>query len=216
MQVIGAGLGRTGTSSLKFALEMLLQGPCYHMFELWQRPQDVVSWQAAVDGKSVNWQDFLGAWAATVDWPGAPLFDKMSNAFPDALVLLSIREGEEWYQSINSTIFSMMRKAPTGDPNPTGKLVRSEFDKWLTLDLDDKAEVIAAYHRHNQRVRSTIAQDRLLVWQPGDGWEPICGALDLPVPDQSFPHANATGNFLDTVQAAQSGRVERGYPARED
>ena len=108
MQVIGAGLGRTGTNSLKVALEVLLNGPCYHMFELWQHPEDVSSWQSAVDGQPMNWQQFLGNWVATVDWPGAPLFDQMAQAFPDALVLLSIREDESWYQSINNTIFSIM------------------------------------------------------------------------------------------------------------
>lgn len=211
MQVIGAGLGRTGTNSLKVALEILLQGPCYHMFELWQHPEDVVSWQAAVDGKPVNWQDFLSAWVATVDWPGAPLFDKMADAFPDALVLLSIRDGEDWYESMNSTIFSIMRKTPTADPNPTGKLVSSEFAKWLTLDIDNKAEVIAAYDRHNERVRNTIPQHRLLEWRPGDGWAPICDALNLPVPAEPFPHVNSTGDFFETVQAAQGGQVERGF-----
>jgi hypothetical protein len=183
------------------------------MFELWQHPQDVATWQAAVDEKPVDWQGFLGAWAATVDWPGAPLFDKMADAFPDALVLLSFRDAEEWYQSMDSTIFSLMRKTPTGDPNPTGKLVASEFAKWLTLDIDNKAEVIAAHDRHNERVRSTIPQHRLLEWQPGDGWEPICNALNMPVPAEPFPHANSTGDFLDTVQAAQSGQVERGHLA---
>jgi len=213
MQVIGAGLGRTGTSSLKIALEMVLQGPCYHMFELWQRPADVAVWQAAVDGDPVDWQALLNDWVATVDWPGAPLFDKMADAFPDALVLLSIRDGEAWYRSVDSTIFSMMRRAPAGDPNPMGRMVRAEFARWLTLDLDNKAEVIAAYDRHNQRVRDTIHPDRLLVWQPGDGWEPICRALHVPVPDQPFPHANSGEDFEDTVQAAQKGEVQRGYSA---
>ena len=171
----------------------------------------MISWQAAVNDEPINWQEFLSPWAACVDWPGAPLFDKMADAFPDALVLLSMRDADEWYQSMNDTIFSVMRNASTEDPNPTGKLVGSEFAKWLTLDIDNKAEVIAAYHRHNERVRSTIDPKRLLEWLPGDGWEPICSALDLPVPDEPFPHANATGDFSDTVQAARNGRVERGY-----
>ena len=111
MQVIGAGLGRTGTNSLKLALEMLLNGPCYHMFELWQHPEDVSIWQSAVDGNSIDWRNFLKPWKATVDWPGAPLFDRMAEAFPDALVLLSTRDPESWYESINSTIFMIMRKA---------------------------------------------------------------------------------------------------------
>ncbi len=216
MRVIGAGLGRTGTNSLKIALEILLQGPCYHMFELWQRPEDVAIWQTAVNDEPVDWHAFLGGWAATVDWPGAPLFDKMATAFPDALVLLSTRDGEAWYQSANNTIFSVMRNAPPGDESPTGKLVASEFDRWLTLNLENRAEVIAAHDRHNERVRSTIPTHRLLEWRPGDGWEPICDALSLPVPAEPFPHANDSDSFLATVKSAQNGDVKRGYEASDE
>lgn len=211
MRVVGAGLGRTGTSSLKIALEMLLGAPCYHMFELFQRPGDVATWQAAVDGEAVDWATFFEGWIATVDWPGAPLFDKMADAFPDALVLLSIRDAEDWYRSANETIFSVMRGARGGEPNPMGAMVQAEFARWLTTDVDNKAETIAAYERHNERVRSTIPAGRLLEWRPGDGWEPICTALELPVPAEPFPHANEAGGFLDTVAAAQAGKVERGY-----
>ena len=211
MRVIGAGLGRTGTNSLKIALERLLGGPCYHMFELFQRPQDVVTWQAAVDGESVDWQVFLGDWVAIVDWPGAPLFDKLAEAFPDALVLLSVRDAESWYRSVNETIFSVMRSASSDEPNPMGAMVRAQFAKWLTLDLDNKEAVIAAFERHNDRVRRLISQDRLLEWRPGEGWEPICNFLGLPVPDEPFPHANAGDDFQDTVEAARGGNVERGF-----
>ena len=103
--------------SLKVALEMLLNGPCYHMFELWQHPEDVSIWQSAVDGNSIDWPNFLKPWKATVDWPGAPLFDRMAEAFPDALVLLSTRDPESWYESINSTIFMIMREASEEDGN---------------------------------------------------------------------------------------------------
>ena len=195
---------------------MLLGGPCYHMFELFQRPQDVVTWQAAVDGEAVDWREFFGGWIATVDWPGAPLFDKLAQAFPDALVLLSVRDAEAWWHSVDQTIFSLMRNAPGDDPNPMGTMVRAEFDKWLTLELDNKEAVIAAYERHNDRVRQLIPRERLLEWQPGDGWEPICEALGLPVPSDPFPHANAGSDFLDTVAAAQRGEVARGFRAAGD
>ena len=210
MQVIGAGLGRTGTNSLKVALEMLLNGPCYHMFELWQHPEYVSIWQSAVDGNSIDWQNFLKPWKATVDWPGAPLFDRMAEAFPDALVLLSTRDTESWYESINSTIFMIMREASEEDENAVGRLVGTEFAKWLTLNIDDKRAVIDAYEQHNKRVRNLIPKSRLLEWSPGDGLEPICLALNLSVPDAPFPHANAGEDFFKTVTAARSGQVQRG------
>jgi hypothetical protein len=211
LQVIGAGLGRTGTNSLKLALEQLLGGPCYHMFELFQRPEDVPAWQAAVDGDPVDWSGLLDGWVATVDWPGAPVFDQMAAAYPDALVLLSIRDGEAWYRSMNETIFALMRSEPDAEPNPLQHLVRSEFAKWLTLDIDDQAKTIAAFDRHNERVRDTIPAHRLVEWGTGDGWQPLCEALGLPIPDDPFPHANASGDFRSTVSAAQAGDVARAH-----
>ena len=211
MQVIGAGLGRTGTNSLKLALERLLGGPCYHMFELFQRPQDVAAWQAAVDGNPVDWDALLNGWVATVDWPGAPVFEQMAAAYPDALVLLSIRDGEAWYRSMNETIFALMRTAPEAEPNPLQNLVRAEFSKWLTLEFDDKAKTIAAFNRHNERVRAAVPAHRLVEWETGDSWQPLCEALELPIPDEPFPHANASDDFRATVDAARAGDVPRGY-----
>lgn len=218
MRVIGAGLGRTGTNSLKLALEQLLGGPCYHMFELFQRPQDAAVWQAGVDGKPADWHALFDGWAATVDWPGAPLFDQLADAFPEAKVLLSVRDGDAWYRSMDSTIFALMRaSAESGTPpDDTGRMVQSQFAKWLTLNFDDKAEVLAAFDRHNQRVRDTIPADRLIEWHTGEGWESICAGLDLPIPEAPFPHANAGEDFTNTVAAARSGQVERGFDPNDE
>ena len=214
MKVIGAGLGRTGTNSLKIALEQLLDGPCYHMFELFQRPEDVSVWHACTKGEDVDLQALLNGWVATVDWPGAPLFDKLATAFPDAKVLLSLRDAEEWYRSANRTIFQVRRDG-AGNPNPLAELVDEQFEKWLTGNVDNKSETIAAFNRHNERVRQTIPADRLIEWHTGDGWGPICAGLSMPEPSTPFPHSNASGDFQDTVDAARRGSVERGYTPKE-
>ncbi|MAJ61542.1 MAG: hypothetical protein CBC48_17280 [bacterium TMED88] len=211
MRVIGAGLGRTGTNSLKIALEMLLDGPCYHMFELFQRPQDVTTWQAAVRDEPVDWTDFMQSWSACVDWPAAPFFDQLAHAFPDALVLLSVRDPAEWFQSASQTIFGLMRKVPREDQNPIQELVESQLERWMTSDIENEAEMIAAFERHSARVRSLVPKNRLIEWSPGDGWEPLCSALKMPIPSQPFPHANAGGDFRATVAKARAGHVERGF-----
>ena len=139
LQVVGAGLGRTGTASLKIALEDLLVGRCHHMFEVHQNPEEVPVWTAAANGDMPDWQRFLSDYVALVDWPGASFWPELVEAFPEALVLLSVRDLDEWYDSA----------------------------------------------------------DRLLVWSPGDGWEPICGALGLPVPDRPFPRTNTREEFIE-------------------
>ncbi len=210
MRVIGAGLGRTGTNSLKIALEQLLNGPCYHMFELFQRPQDVGVWHAATKGEKADLRALMTGWTATVDWPAAPLFDKLADEFPDAKVLLSVRDPVEWYRSANRTIFEVGRQRD-GSPNPLGDLVDDQFRQWLTSDVDDEDETIAGFIRYNERVRRIIPPERLIEWHTGDGWDPICAGLDIPVPERPFPHSNSTEDFQAVVAAARQGKVERGF-----
>lgn len=213
MRVIGAGLGRTGTNSLKIALEVLLGGPCYHMFELFQRPQDVTTWEAALQDEPVDWSHFMQGWSACVDWPAAPFFDRLADAFPDALVLLSVRDPAEWYQSASQTIFDLMRKAPREEQHPIQRLVESQLARWMTADIENESEMIAAFERHSARVRTLVPKNRLIEWRPGDGWEPLCTALKIPIPSQPFPHSNAGGDFRATVDKARAGHVERGFSA---
>lgn len=196
LRVIGAGLGRTGTSSLKLALEQLLGGPCYHMLELHATPAHIPAWHAAARGEPVDWAALMHGYRATVDWPGASFWPEISAAFPDALVLLSLRDPEAWWRSVHETIFNpvnLTRPRQPGWHAMWNDLVAARF----TADLQDKDACIAAYNRHNAAVRAGVAPQRLLQWHPGDGWEPICTALDLPLPASPFPHANARDEFVE-------------------
>jgi hypothetical protein len=194
VKVVGAGVGRTGTHSLKVALEQLLGGPCYHMVEVFGRPDDIPRWQRAVDGNPGPWDDILGSYVAAVDWPASAFWEPISAAYPDAIILLSTRaSADAWYRSATDTIFSAMDGM--GRENPDWmRMVRGMFGGF-TPDVTDAAASKAAYERHNAHVRATAPADRLVDWQPGDGWEPICAALQLPVPDAPFPHVNTTDEF---------------------
>jgi hypothetical protein len=111
MKVIGAGFGRTGTMSLKVALEQLGYGPCYHMVELFEYPDDVERWEAAVRGEPVNWKEILAGYRATVDWPGAAFYKELAERYPEAGVILTVRDPERWYESARNTIFNLQGAA---------------------------------------------------------------------------------------------------------
>src|SRR6478752_2424623 len=117
LQVVGAGLGRTGTASLQAALEQLLDARCYHMLEVFGKPDVAATWSRAVDGDSPHWDELLGEYGATVDWPAAAFWRELSDAYPDAIVLLSTRDADGWWKSVSNTIFqAIQRDAPPGTP----------------------------------------------------------------------------------------------------
>jgi len=197
LRLVGAGLGRTGTHSLKLALERLLDAPCYHMVEVFGRPDDIPVWHAAVQGRMPDWSTFLADYGAAVDWPVAAFWRELAAAFPDAVVLLSVRDADAWWKSANATIFEITRREAPPDPTAAAQLAMATdmLTTRFTTHWFDESEAKAAYERHNDEVRATIPAARLLEWHPGDGWEPICTALGVEVPDEPFPHVNTTEEF---------------------
>ncbi len=195
LQVVGAGVGRTGTASLKQALETLLGGPCYHMLEVFPRPDHPALWHAAMRGEQVDFDAMLEGFVATVDWPACSVWKQLSAANPDAVILLSTRDPEAWWKSCQDTIFQAMERAMAGPPSDWTAMARTMLDLFGVDDMTDKDKCIAAFERHNADVRANATASRLVEWQPGDGWEPIAGALGVPVPDEPFPHANTTEEF---------------------
>lgn len=194
LKVVGAGLGRTGTNSLKLALERLLGEPCYHMIEVFAHPEHVAMWHQAAVGDMPNWDELFAGYGAAVDWPAAAYWKPQSEAYPDALILLSTRDSESWWKSCDDTIFQVFRSADEKMPSDWTAMVKEMFNQFAGGRLD-KASAIAAFERHNDTVRATAPPDRLLEWHAGDGWEPICRALGVDVPDEPFPHVNTTAEF---------------------
>jgi hypothetical protein len=198
LSVVGAGLGRTGTHSLKVAFEQLLGGPCYHMLEVLGRPDRVAVWAAAARGDEPDWTEFLSGYTATVDWPAAAFWAELTASAPDAIVVLSVRDSGAWWKSASETIFAVLaRGAPPDDPGAVGELamINEIFERRFTLGWNDRDTAIAAYEAHNDKVRASVPADRLVEWRPGDGWEPLCAALGLAVPADPFPHVNTTADF---------------------
>jgi hypothetical protein len=206
LRVVGAGLGRTGTNSLKVALEQLLGGPCYHMFELSRREQDTPVWRAAVHGEPVDWEAFMSDYLAAVDWPASAFWRELGAANPQALVLLSTRDSAQtWWESMQRTIVPTLSGAVAPDEPATARrraMVVEMMNQRFTPGWRDPEQAIAAYERHNEEVRRAVPAGRLVEWQPSDGWQPICAALDLPVPQEPFPRENTSADFRSRIGLA--------------
>jgi hypothetical protein len=198
LQVVGAGLGRTGTHSLKVALEQLLGAPCYHMVEVFGRPDQRDTWAAAVRGEEVDWASFLAPYRATVDWPAAAFWKELSVAAPDAVIVLSTRDSDAWWKSASETIFAVLARGARPDDDAGREeltMIEALIEQRFTPDWQDRDGAIAAYEAHNARVRAEAPPGRVVEWQPGDGWVPLCAALGLAEPSEPFPHLNSTSDF---------------------
>ena len=188
LQVLGAGLPRTGTSSLKLALEYLLGGRCYHMHEIPGHPFDLgEDWRRTLTGDVPDWDDLYRGYLAAVDWPTSLLWHELCEVYPRALVVLSVRESARvWWESLNATVLPVVRVA-----GQEGRDLVTLFECFTgTSYWDDRSTLMAAYERHNDAVRRAIAPHRLLEWNVCEGWRPICRALGVPVPDAPFPWVN--------------------------
>ena len=198
LKVVGAGVGRTGTHSLKIALETLLGGTCHHMIEVFAHPDEVPVWTDAIDGRPVDWGKLMEGYTAQVDWPGASFWPELAAANPDALVILSTREPDSWFTSCSNTIFAGIDQMVAGGDEWMAAMVRlfgERFDDHIT----DRAAMTAAFERHNEKVRETIPAQRLLEWTAADGWEPICDRLGVAVPEEPFPVTNTTKEFREMI-----------------
>lgn len=200
IKVIGAGLGRTGTMSLKAALEQLGFGPCYHMIEVIERKGHSEAWYQTSRGGKIDWSVFDG-FQAVVDWPAAHYWREVIEHYPLAKIVLSIRDGESWYKSVSDTIYGRITEElpPHADEERrhhrlmTRKIVLE--DTFVGRFLD-KRHAIETFERHNAEVRTTVDPQRLLVYHVKEGWEPLCRFLGVPIPAEPFPRLNDTASFL--------------------
>ena len=214
LQVIGAGFGRTGTESMKMALETIGFDPCHHMTEVLGNPAQVKIWRAAARGDLPDWDVAFAGYRATVDWPGCAFYKELMEIYPDAKVLLSVRDPEKWYASASATIFkgtplTIRLLAPVMrlfSPRMAHVSRVMTMAKKLILEdtfhnrLRDKDFMIECFNRHNQEVEAHVPADRLLVYQVTEGWEPLCAFLDVPVPDKPFPRTNKREDFAAMLQ----------------
>jgi hypothetical protein len=210
IQVIGAGLGRTGTLSLKSALEALGFSKCYHMIEVFAHMEDARTWDAASRGEPVDLDRLFAGYQATVDWPGCSFYRELLRHYPEAKVILTVRDPERWYDSAKETIYFVRHAIPpwTRVILPRMRVFRRMLDRiaWDGMfrgRFEDRAFAIDTFNRHNDQVRRDVPAERLLVYQVSEGWVPLCAFLGVAVPEgKPFPHLNDAAEFR--------ARVERG------
>ncbi|GAA4432433.1 sulfotransferase family protein [Georgenia halophila] len=229
MDVVGAGLGRTGTLSVKTALERLGYTPCHHMTEAVRRGELAERWARVLAGEPVPWHEIFAGYRSTVDWPAAARWREIVDAYPDARVLLTVRDPDRWYDSMSATILAQAYGDSAMDRAVMSLLrvlrpSQSRLVEELRPMLDDffhgadaaargrmptRAEAVAAYERHVREVQAHVPADRLLTFDVRDGWEPLCAFLGVDVPDEPFPKVNDSASF-----AAQARRMMAGPRAR--
>lgn len=197
ISLIGAGYGRTGTLSLKSALETLGYNKCHHMIEVINNPGEPERWMQAIDAQTVDWESLLEGYQATVDWPACHFYRELADYYPKAKVLLSIRDPLEWFESISATTLRVIRKrmqsSEPGQPKNLGSelVVKAAFGG----EIDDVEHAINMFNQHTKEVVDAIEPDRLLIFDVREGWEPLCQFLDKPLPDTAFPRVNSRDDF---------------------
>lgn len=192
LKVIGAGYGRTGTLSLKLALEQLGFGPCHHMSEVFTHPESIPLWIGAADGRA-DWPAIFAGYASAVDWPTATFYEELAAAYPDAKVILTERDPQAWFKSTQATIFA--RDFPADSSDPWMIMVRKVVGQLFDDQMHDREKLISVFEAHNARVRAVIPPKRLLVYEVSQGWAPLCSFLNVPIPDGPMPKVNSTEEF---------------------
>ena len=231
MKVIGAGLPRTATTTQMIAFEMLGFGRCYHMRDLMMDFEaGLPLWEAVAEGKP-DWDAILGDANSCCDWPTAAYYKELLEHYPDSKVVLTVREPEGWVRSMRDTVWSIYfgdsvmhhvcEARAVLDP-----LWRRFMDLMITMTwgadtlgppestFDDHA-LAASMHRWNERVKGEVPADRLLVWEPRDGWEPLCAFLEVAVPDEPVPNANDTAAFKEGVIGGALNVLNQWWDQRE-
>jgi len=200
LSIIGTGFGRTGTDSMRNALNILGAGPTHHMFELEEGAPLRESWLDLANGAEPDWGVLFQGYNACVDWPSAYYWRSLINVYPEAKVLLTLRSAESWWTSFEATILKYLQ---SGD-DPAGLAVLVVAEQVFDGRPDDREHAIATFNRNTEEVIATIDSERLLVHNLGDGWDPLCKWLGLPVPDVNYPQGNTTKDMVERFAAKGS------------
>lgn len=226
MKVIGVGVGRTGTLSLKVALDRLGFGPCFHMRNVLDHPERLPLWEAAAAGSAVDWDEVFAGYESSVDWPGAAFWRELTAYYSDAKVILTVRDPERWYDSVRETIYQLFgggTESPLAEEalqRIPGIATMHAFNRKLIWDgpflqgrFDDRDWAMRAFVRHNAAVCEEIPSERLLVFDVSAGWGPLCDFLRVDEPEEEFPRLNDPAAFWGRVRDRLAEGAVSPHPA---
>lgn len=209
LKVVGSGLGRTGTKSMQTALAMLGFGPCHHMVEVFMHPESMALWVDAAEGRP-DWDLIFKDYQSAVDYPTAAYWRQIADHFPDAKVLHTVRDPDQWFESTQATIFSPANRAMTAGSSDD---IRAKFFNGfmgpLRDHLDDRAYMTDHFRRHTEAVKATIAPERLLIYEVGEGWDRLCAFLGVPVPAEPYPSENSRQEFIGRTAAMRAAMAQQ-------
>ena len=214
LKVIGAGFGRTGTASLKLALEKLLGGPCHHMSEVLGNAGQVDMWLDAAAGKP-DWDAIFDGYVATVDFPTSFYWRELADHYPEAKIVLSVRDPERWFESTQETIFSPRLGELSADTK-WSRMAEATIGAHFPCPQDDREGMVAAFNAHADAVKAAFGPDRLLVFEARQGWAPLCELLGVPEPDEPYPHINSKAEFeaiFELLQTPMGAKMMNGEGA---
>lgn len=211
MKILGAGLGRTGTYSLKLALELLDYGKCYHMFELLKQRSDITYWEQLENNEDVDYESLFEGYQSTVDYPSCCYIEQLIKVYPDAKVILTTRNFESWHSSalktiltINPTIIQMVGiilKQPFSKKARDLRRIGDYINKIIDRRMLNINEARVLYEEHNQRIKDLVPADNLLIYDVLEGWEPLCRFLNRDIPVVDFPHENRRSVFSSKIKS---------------
>ena len=211
LQVIGAGFGRTGTTSLKAALEQLGFSKCHHMQEVAKAARQVGFWQTLADGGDVDWDEVFDGFQASCDWPSSTYWERLHHHYPDAQIILTVSDEQRWYDSVAETIYPISFLVPQWITRMIPPLYR--FNRMIIASIwdgvfggrfVDREHALAIYREHIAHVKASARPEKLLVFESKDGWEPLCRFLGVPVPDGEYPHLNDAARIRRVITIAKA------------
>lgn len=199
LEIIGPGFGRTGTHSLKLALERLGFGPCHHMFEVRDDPGQLPAWQAAACGEPVDWDAVFAGYRAQVDWPGARYWRALARHYPDAKAILTVRDPDGWFDSVQATLAPLVASRGTHASPHLNAVIemgyRTVVQPLFQGRMSERAHATRVFLDHVASVRAALPADRLLVLDVREGWAPLCRFLGVAEPAEPFPWTNSSRQF---------------------
>ena len=223
LKIIGAGLPRTGTTTLKRSLEILGYDKVYHMKVLLTNPDQYHLWDTLDKTNTTDWDTLYDGYQATVDFPCYPWYKEHMKRYPDAKVILTVRSFDGWYKSIYNTVwqagpqtvpqklvmlFKLLRSPRLRKVVKCIKLVKKKtYAQLLEGKFLDKANTERLFNEYIESVKAHVPAEKLLVYDVRDGWEPLCEFLGKPVPAEELPHLNKKENFKTMLKSLMKGEM---------